>query len=110
MATSPGEIASRGNASLSSRFLIESITNKNAAALRTVLTKRIIRLTVMLPCAGAIIKNGIEKIRFTSFNLQIFAGVENIFDKNYRDHLSTTRGSITIEPGRNFFIKLITEI
>jgi hemoglobin/transferrin/lactoferrin receptor protein len=32
-------------------------------------------------------------------------GIENIFDKGYRDHLSTSRGSITIEPGRNYFIR-----
>lgn len=51
-----------------------------------------------------------KPINFSSFNMQIFAGVENIFDKNYRDHLSTTRGSITVEPGRNFFIKLSTGI
>ena len=51
-----------------------------------------------------------KPINFSSFNLQIFAGVENIFDKNYRNHLSTTRGSITVEPGRNFFVKLTTGI
>lgn len=50
-----------------------------------------------------------KKINFSSLNLQIFAGIENILDKNYRDHLSTTRGSITVEPGRNFFVKLLTE-
>jgi hemoglobin/transferrin/lactoferrin receptor protein len=51
-----------------------------------------------------------KRINFSSFGMKIFAGVENIFDKNYRDHLSTTRGSITVEPGRNFFVKIITEI
>jgi outer membrane receptor protein involved in Fe transport len=35
--------------------------------------------------------------------------VENIFDKAYRNHLSTTRGSITIEPGRNIFLKLAVD-
>ncbi len=43
----------------------------------------------------------------TSLNLKVSAGIENIFDKNYRNHLSTTRGSNTVEPGRNFYIKLI---
>jgi hemoglobin/transferrin/lactoferrin receptor protein len=51
-----------------------------------------------------------KPINLASFKVQIFAGVENIFDKNYRDHLSTTRGSITVEPGRNFFVKLTTGI
>ncbi len=38
--------------------------------------------------------------------VQLFAGVENIFDKEYRNHLSSNRGLITIEPGRNFYAKL----
>ncbi len=42
---------------------------------------------------------------FDSFKAGFSAGIENIFDKGYRDHLSTCRGSITIEPGRNFFIR-----
>ena len=41
-----------------------------------------------------------------SASLGITAGVENIFDKNYRSHLSTARGSVTTEPGRNAFINL----
>lgn len=39
-------------------------------------------------------------------SISISAGVENIFDKNYRSHLSTARGSVTAEPGRNAFINL----
>ena len=50
----------------------------------------------------------LKNIEFAPARLQIFAGVENIFDKSYRSHLSTTRGGITIEPGRNFYIKLVT--
>lgn len=38
--------------------------------------------------------------------VQLFAGVENIFDKEYRNHLSSNRGLITIEPGRNLYAKL----
>jgi hemoglobin/transferrin/lactoferrin receptor protein len=41
-----------------------------------------------------------------SASLGISAGVENIFDRNYRSHLSTARGSVTAEPGRNAFINL----
>jgi len=37
---------------------------------------------------------------------QIFGGVENIGDRSYRNHLSTNRGAIDIEPGRNMYIKL----
>lgn len=49
-----------------------------------------------------------EKIKFNTIDFKFVAGVENIFDKSYRNHLSTTRGSITTEPGRNFYIKLIS--
>ncbi len=38
--------------------------------------------------------------------LQVFAGIENILDKEYRNHLATNRGGITVEPGRNFYAKL----
>ncbi len=41
-------------------------------------------------------------------NVQIFlnGGIENMFNKLYRNHLSTNRGLNTAEPGRNFFLKL----
>lgn len=48
-------------------------------------------------------------IDFTSVKIKVFAGVENLFDKSYRNHLSTTRGNLTIEPGRNIFTKLTME-
>ncbi len=43
-------------------------------------------------------------------SLGISAGIENIFDKNYRSHLSTARGSVTSEPGRNVFINLSLQL
>jgi len=49
-----------------------------------------------------------EKIEFGKFGFSVNAGMENIFDKSYIDHLSSARGNIIIEPGRNFFVKLIT--
>lgn len=48
-------------------------------------------------------------IDFTSVKIKVFAGVENLFDKSYRNHLSTTRVNLTIEPGRNIFTKLTME-
>jgi outer membrane receptor protein involved in Fe transport len=48
-------------------------------------------------------------IKFSSLSFRIYSGIENIFDKAYRNHLSTTRGSITIEPGRNIFVKLAVD-
>lgn len=37
--------------------------------------------------------------------LKLSGGVENIFDRAYRNHLSTNRGVVKIEPGRNLFLK-----
>ena len=37
--------------------------------------------------------------------LQLFAGVDNILDTAYMDHLSTTRGILKLEPGRNIYLK-----
>lgn len=38
--------------------------------------------------------------------LLVTAGVENILDRNYRNHLSTSRGPVNSEPGRNIFVNL----
>ncbi len=38
--------------------------------------------------------------------VQFFGGIENIGDRAYSNHLSTNRGTISIEPGRNFYIKM----
>src|SRR5574344_922807 len=37
--------------------------------------------------------------------LQLFAGIDNITNRSYSNHISTNRGSISIEPGRNFYIR-----
>lgn len=41
--------------------------------------------------------------------VRFFAGVENIFDLQYRNHLSSNRGTIYAEPGRNFYFKAALE-
>jgi outer membrane receptor protein involved in Fe transport len=38
--------------------------------------------------------------------LQIFAGIDNITDRSYTNHLATNRGGISIEPGRNIYLRL----
>ena len=48
---------------------------------------------------------GIDKIYLNNYELGIYAGSENIFDRNYRNHLSTARGTVTSEPGRNVYLK-----
>ncbi|MBU0475344.1 MAG: TonB-dependent receptor [Bacteroidetes bacterium] len=45
------------------------------------------------------------KINLSLANLELFAGIENITDVAYRNHLATNRGLIRWEPGRNLFIK-----
>jgi len=37
--------------------------------------------------------------------IQLFAGVDNILNTAYLDHLSTTRGILKLEPGRNIYVK-----
>jgi outer membrane receptor protein involved in Fe transport len=44
--------------------------------------------------------------QFGLATFQIFAGVGNIFNKSYVNHLATNRGLVTAEPGRNVFIKI----
>jgi len=38
--------------------------------------------------------------------LQIFAGIDNITDRSYTNHLATNRGGISVEPGRNIYLRL----
>ncbi len=45
-----------------------------------------------------------------NLRLTVFAGAENIFNKDYRNFLSTVRGNVTTEPGRNFYLKLKFDI
>lgn len=47
-----------------------------------------------------------NSFKFCLVDFQVSAGVENIFNKEYRNHLSTSRGFNKSEPGRNIFIKL----
>lgn len=39
--------------------------------------------------------------------LTLFAGIDNLTDRKYTNHLSTNRGSISVEPGRNAYLKLL---
>ncbi|MFA7418328.1 MAG: TonB-dependent receptor [Melioribacteraceae bacterium] len=46
---------------------------------------------------------------YSSMYFRFLTGIENVFDKEYRNHLSTTRGKISTEPGRNIFLKLLVK-
>lgn len=48
---------------------------------------------------------GSPKFNLGFSNLQLFAGIDNITNNSYTNHLSTNRGSISIEPGRNFYVR-----
>ncbi|MBZ0180977.1 MAG: TonB-dependent receptor [Melioribacteraceae bacterium] len=47
-----------------------------------------------------------ELIRLSGIGIQFSGGIENLFNKEYRNHLSTNRGFIKSEPGRNLFLKM----
>jgi hemoglobin/transferrin/lactoferrin receptor protein len=38
--------------------------------------------------------------------IQFFTGIDNLMDKSYTNHLATNRGAISVEPGRNLYLKL----
>ncbi len=48
----------------------------------------------------------ISNIKSEMFQANINVGVENLFNKEYRNHLSTNRGLIIWEPGRNLFTRI----
>ncbi|MCB0726181.1 MAG: TonB-dependent receptor [Ignavibacteriae bacterium] len=48
---------------------------------------------------------GVNKLFLSGYDFGFDIGIENIFNNDYRNYLSTNRGSVTSEPGRNFFFK-----
>ena len=48
-----------------------------------------------------------NELNWNSFHFRLFGGIENILNKSYKEFLSTNRGIIKSEPGRNFFLKLL---
>ena len=47
-----------------------------------------------------------KKFRIGGADLQVFTGIDNITNNSYTNHLSTNRGSVSIEPGRNAYIRM----
>jgi hemoglobin/transferrin/lactoferrin receptor protein len=45
-------------------------------------------------------------VKLSSLSLIFYSGVENIFNKNYRSHLSTIRGALNHDPARNFYFRI----
>jgi outer membrane receptor protein involved in Fe transport len=49
------------------------------------------------------------QIKTAITNFSVSGGIQNITDRAYMNHLSTNRGVIKYEPGRNFYIRLKLE-
>lgn len=47
-----------------------------------------------------------DRLHLGPLALELFAGIDNITDKRYTNHLSTNRGSISMEPGRNIYVRV----
>ena len=47
-----------------------------------------------------------ESFRLAGVSVSLSAGVDNLLDRSWRRHLSTLRGLIVAEPGRNVFVRL----
>lgn len=50
-----------------------------------------------------------REFRLSFARIRVFGGIENITDRAYVNHLSSNRGLIKYEPGRNFYIRLRME-
>lgn len=50
-----------------------------------------------------------KTFRLNFAHLSLFGGIENITDRAFVNHLSTNRGLIKFEPGRNFYIRMRME-
>ena len=46
------------------------------------------------------------RIHLGETRLQLFAGVDNLTGQSYTNHLATNRGGISVEPGRNIYLRL----
>jgi outer membrane receptor protein involved in Fe transport len=44
------------------------------------------------------------------FSWTLHAGIQNLLNKAYQNHLSTLRGIIKEEPGRNYFLSLTLSV
>ena len=47
-----------------------------------------------------------QNIKLNNTQLQLFAGVDNLLNAAYVDHLSSTRGDLKLESGRNIYLKV----
>jgi len=81
--------------------------------------------TISIACSGAVSQKNLTSGEITSagyavvdvnivsvpwnigsFSLTLHSGIQNLLDKAYQNHLSTLRGLMKDEPGRNYFLSL----
>ncbi|MGA7161381.1 MAG: TonB-dependent receptor [Bacteroidota bacterium] len=93
------------NGRIELRTLLEAIGTVDIAATFAAEQKNLAADEIRTP-GYAIVDVDIVSIPLTieQFSLTVHSGIQNIFNKLYQNHLSTLRGFITFEPGRNFFL------
>jgi hemoglobin/transferrin/lactoferrin receptor protein len=52
------------------------------------------------------IESGSIPVTISQFSIVTRGGIQNIFNTDYREHLSTIRGRVASEPGRNIFLSI----
>ncbi|NDP20633.1 MAG: TonB-dependent receptor [Paludibacter sp.] len=89
-------------------YLFESQFEASVSALWAARQAEVASTSGESPTDGSVIFNvdvHTGKIDLNKSFIQIYAGVNNILNTAYFNHLSTTRGIIRQEPGRNIYLK-----
>ncbi len=93
------------NGRIESSTVFHSVGTLDVAATFSAEQKNLAAGEIRTPGYAIVDVDGVS-IPFTveRLSLTLRSGVQNIFNKLYQNHLSTLRGLIVFEPGRNFFL------
>jgi outer membrane receptor protein involved in Fe transport len=93
------------NGRIESRTILHSVGTLDVAASFFAEQKNLAAGEIRTP-GYVIVDVDVVSVPFTidGVSLTLRSGVQNIFNKLYQDHLSTLRGLIVFEPGRNFYL------
>ena len=93
------------NGRIESRSILRSVGTLDVAATFSAEQKNLAAGEIRTP-GYAIVDADLVSIPFTleGFSFTFRTGVQNVFNKLYENHLSTLRGYIVFEPGRDFFL------
>jgi outer membrane receptor protein involved in Fe transport len=93
------------NGRIESRTILHSVGTLDVAASFFAEQKNLAAGEIRTP-GYVIVDVDVVSVPFTidGVSLTIRSGAQNIFDKLYQDHLSTLRGFIVFEPGRDFYL------